>query len=87
MTFNPSLDKFYPGEPNGGQVENCAVLGMGSQLYFDIGCDGLDGRVCGFCDLKRTPVLNLRGEFNASLKIDREYFWTTEMVNSKYVFR
>ena len=78
--------EFHTGEPNGGDIENCAVLDIETLTFKDVACDGLDGHFCGFCMLEEVPIYKLRGPI-AHMELDREYFWTKDLVDNRYVFR
>ena len=51
---------WYPGEPNGNTVENCAVVRVGKNTWTDEHCT--EKEMCGFCELERAPELMIRGE-------------------------
>ena len=77
---------FKAGEPNGGRIENCAMVSTSSFKFHDVACGGDEGGLCGFCKLSEIPAFQLRGD-TLNLEIDRKYFWTRELYNGKYVFK
>ena len=57
-----SFDIFYPGQPNGKRVENCASVYISKNGLFDNVCDSMltFARHC-VCRSKSVPLLKLRG--------------------------
>ena len=53
---------WYPGEPNGGTLENCAVVQAKRDAWNDFMCFE---KVYGFCQIQPRPNLILRGRFEA----------------------
>ncbi len=49
---------WWPGEPNGGIIENCAVVWAFRDMWNDYTCDI---ELCGFCELEEVPVFQIRG--------------------------
>jgi hypothetical protein len=49
---------FYPGEPNGERMENCAVIWPSRDAWNDFLCAGSN---FGFCQMQVRPRLRLRG--------------------------
>ena len=82
------LDKlgFKTGQPNGGRIENCAMVSTSSLKFHDVACDEDAGSLCGFCKLPEIPAFELRGDL-LNIVVDRQYFWTREIYNGKYVFK
>ncbi len=48
------------GEPNGRREENCAAVWVERAGWRDVECDS---QLCGFCQMKETPVITMRGWF------------------------
>ena len=65
------VEGWYPGEPNGLQLENCINIWKGG--LFDMSCD--NDLSCSYCNLDRHPELTLRGLCPGS-KFDTKYYWT-----------
>ena len=49
---------WFPGEPNGRTVENCAIIWFNRDAWNDQVCDI---HLCGYCELEEAPILNIRG--------------------------
>ncbi len=49
---------FYPGEPNGGTLENCIMIWMARDAWNDLNCGS---SIMGFCHVQRKPVFKIRG--------------------------
>ena len=54
-----SLEDWYPGEPNGGSLENCVVVKTTTGRMHDFPCDV---KYHGFCLMDRRPRVKVRGE-------------------------
>ena len=56
-----NLDLWYAGEPNGGSLENCAIVWVPRKAWNDLKCD----HTChGFCYIKPRPRTKLRGSIS-----------------------
>jgi hypothetical protein len=55
---------FYPGEPNGEYVENCAVVWPAKNAWNDYMCSL---RTLGFCHIPTRPRYKLRGKENTKI--------------------
>ena len=52
------LDLWYAGEPNGGRMENCAMVWVPRKAWNDLSCSAY----ChGFCHLEARPRIKMRG--------------------------
>lgn len=52
------LDLWYAGEPNGGRMENCAIVWVPRKAWNDLRCDDF----ChGFCRIEARPRTKIRG--------------------------
>ncbi len=49
---------WYPGEPNGKDMENCVSVKARDNTWVDVPCKK---KVCGFCNMNGAPDLKLRG--------------------------
>ena len=49
---------FYPGEPNGDRLENCAVLWPVRNAWNDLNCKS---KAIGFCNIQPRPRFVMRG--------------------------
>ena len=49
---------FYPGEPNGGTLENCVMVWALRDAWNDLSCDRY---LTGFCHVHRKPRFKIRG--------------------------
>ncbi len=56
---------FYAGKPNGGRLENCAVVNVNKAKWTDTSCSDLR---YGFCTMQMRSRLKLRGELSPPLK-------------------
>ena len=75
-TFLPWL----PSQPNGGLVQQCVTLDLGSGLgeYYDSNCDSV---YCSLCQFERSVQFTLRG-LHESSRIDRNYIFVPQNQNS-----
>ena len=55
---NSTEDYWYPGEPNGGRLENCVVVKTTTGRMHDFPCDV---EYHGFCLMDRRPRIKVRG--------------------------
>ena len=56
-----SVEMFVKGEPNGGRNENCLLLWIYHNGWYEISCnDGIDLNYCA-CAFDAVPILRLRG--------------------------
>ena len=58
-----SFQPWSPGEPNGDQKENCALLVDNEETWDDISCDR---RACILCDIPTYQKFTLRGKTTAN---------------------
>ncbi len=59
ITKNSTYWPFYPGKPNGGSTENCAVVNVPREAWNDIKCSM---KLTGFCRLPIRKRFLMRGE-------------------------
>ena len=60
---------WYPGEPNGGVLENCAAVWPSRDSWFDYMCFE---KAQGFCYIQPRPRLIMRGVYHVDVS------WVTE---------
>ena len=80
------FDKFwYPGEPNGGEFENCGIIWPHLNSWNDESCSA---QASFFCTLSSGPVLWMRG-LPEDTRMDSKFSWTGELLNNtrKYTFQ
>ena len=78
-----NVHNFAIGEPNGEDIENCAVIDLRDGKYGDVGCFEF---MCGVCKLEELPWFQLRGRFPETYSIDTYFYWTGKLLNDKFVF-
>ena len=74
---------FHPGEPNGGEFENCAAIKSANLKHIDIGCGA---KLCGACNFSKLPQLRLRGKIQGKYNYDKIYYWTRATNQGKFIF-
>ena len=58
--LSSKLDMWYAGEPNGGRMENCAMVWIPRKAWNDLSCTDF----ChGFCYINARPQTQMRGTF------------------------
>ena len=55
---NSAFQPWSPGEPNGNEKENCALLVNEEETWDDVSCDR---RACIICDMPTYQKFTLRG--------------------------
>ena len=74
---NFSLIPWAPNEPNGGRIENCAILALppesGEWKVYDVSCDNPNWRFACMCERNPVPLLRLRGLCPGSIVRDTLY--------------
>ena len=57
-SLSKCLDLWYAGEPNGGRMENCAMVWVPRKAWNDLSCTDF----ChGFCHIEARPRTKMRG--------------------------
>ena len=57
-SMSNKLDLWYAGEPNGGRMENCAIVWVRRQAWNDLSCNDF---CYGFCRIEARPRTKMRG--------------------------
>ena len=63
--LSTDLDLWYAGEPNGGRLENCAMVWVPRKAWNDLKCQE---HLTGFCYIGARPRIKMRGA-NQKIKI------------------
>ena len=58
-----AFQPWYMGEPNGKNMENCAIVWARRNFWNDQGCEF---KMCGFCELEKAPDIVIRGSHRYS---------------------
>ena len=56
--LSTDLDLWYAGEPNGGRLENCAMVWVPRKAWNDLKCKE---HLTGFCYIGARPRIKMRG--------------------------